>query len=222
MSHQIPTGDAKIVGTSEYYERHAREYFERTVAADMAHVYAQFLPRLHRGARVLDAGAGSGRDLREFVRCGFEASGIDASPALAELATQYSGAPCQVLRLEDLQFVEQFDGIWACASLLHVKKAAMLDVLCRLRRALVASGLLFISLQEGEGEMILPDGRFLALYTEQELRSLLTDAGLELLEMWRTDDVLRDQEGPSWVNVLAARSKCNSPDSPNRRDRAVE
>src|ERR1039457_1198085 len=86
--------------TVEFYETHSREYFDRTVSADLSSFYDAFSKRVRLGGRVLDAGCGSGRDLKNLRARGFEAVGIDASGALVELAIRYSGADCFKMRLE--------------------------------------------------------------------------------------------------------------------------
>ena len=101
--------------TRVYYENHACEFFDETIAVDMSPLDARFLRRLPNGGRILDAGCGSGRDVRAFLDRGYEVCAIDASPRLAELASRYCGLSVQVLRLQDVQWQSSFDGIWACA-----------------------------------------------------------------------------------------------------------
>lgn len=52
--------------TQSYYQANAHEFFEGTVAVDMSSLYDAFTPHLPAGARVLDAGCGSGRDALAF------------------------------------------------------------------------------------------------------------------------------------------------------------
>lgn len=51
-----------------YYDVHAKEYAELTVNADMSHAYEKFLRYLTLGAKLLDAGCGSGRDSLFFIK----------------------------------------------------------------------------------------------------------------------------------------------------------
>ncbi len=190
-------------GTDRYYERHASEYFQRTVGVDMSPLYDSFLDLLPPGSRILDAGAGSGRDLREFVLRGYRCRGIDASPSLARLAHEYSSAPCDVKRIEELDETEVYEGIWACASLLHLPKQTLIGSLARLHKALVPLGVLFASVQEGSGEQIDRDGRFFALYTSSEFLEAVAAGGFTTVRSWTSQDVLRDRKGPQWINVLA-------------------
>ena len=53
--------------TLHYYQNHAQDFFDGTVNVDMTPLYEAFTQHLTHGARVLDAGCGSGRDAN-FMR----------------------------------------------------------------------------------------------------------------------------------------------------------
>jgi SAM-dependent methyltransferase len=193
-----------LYGTRQFYEERAEEYFRRTVSADLSHLYDRFLPHLPAGGRILDVGCGSGRDLRAFMQRGFRALGIDSSRALVDLARSYSGAECVVERIEDIAYEHQFNGVWACASLLHIPRAAIEDALTRIHRALLPGGVLLASVQEGEGEHVSADGRLYSFYNESEFLRLVKEAGFGVLEAWISQDVLeKESKRPiRWLNVL--------------------
>jgi SAM-dependent methyltransferase len=199
MAH---TADTRT-STLDYYETHAREYFERTVCADLSGVYDVFLKHVRPGGRILDAGCGSGRDLKAFRSRGFDPVGIDGSGALVALARKFSGARCFKIRLEDVEFDGEFDAVWSCASLLHLRKTKMVPVLRRLRRSLVEDGVLFVSLQVGEGENVSPDGRFFAYYDPDELSRMLETSGFAIEEQWTSEDTLPSRRAIRWLNVIA-------------------
>jgi SAM-dependent methyltransferase len=207
---EVPRGgrfcDA-ILATRRFYEERADEYFRRTVSADLSHLYNRFLPYLPSGGHILDLGCGSGRDLHAFIRRGFRAIGIDSSEALVERARAYSAAECVVGRIEELAYDHRFNGVWACASLLHLTRAAIGDALSRIHRSLVLGGVLFASVQEGEGEYVAADGRFYTLYTESEFLSFLKAAGFDVLETWNSQDALESKRPIHWLNVLARTTK---------------
>jgi trans-aconitate methyltransferase len=69
---------------------------------------------------ILDAGCGSGRDSSYFLDKGFDVSAFDASAELAKLASQLIHRPVTVCQFNEYESDKPFDGIWACASLLHV------------------------------------------------------------------------------------------------------
>jgi SAM-dependent methyltransferase len=191
--------------TKTFYEDHAREYFDRTVSADLSPIYDRFLKYIRPGGRILDAGCGSGRDLKAFRDRGFDPVGIDASSALAELAVIFSGAICIPMRFESLKFEVPFDAAWACASLLHLPKHRLLPVLRRLHRNLVEDGVLFASVQVGEGERSLPDGRFFAYYAPNEFAGFLSRSGFSIDETWISEDSLRSRRRIRWLNIIAHR-----------------
>jgi len=189
--------------TVQFYDSHAQEYFDRTVSADLSPIYDEFVKRVHAGAKVLDAGCGSGRDVRNLHLRGFDVMGIDASSALVKLARQYSGVTCRTMRLENVNFVRRFDAIWACASLLHVPKTKLASVLRRLKAGLVEGGLLYASVQVGNGEMLAPDGRYFAYFEPDEFTGFLVKAGFGVEADWISEDTLASQRSLRWLNVFA-------------------
>ncbi len=192
-----------IASTLRFYEIHAKEYFDRTVSADLSHLYDRFLSCVRAEGRILDAGCGSGRDLRNFRERGFDVVGIDASSALIKLAQEYSGAPCYTVRLEDIVYKRSFDGIWACASLLHLPKLVLAPVLRRIQEALVPGGVMFASVQMGEGETLTPDGRFYVYYQHEEFLRFIEEADFDIEDSWVSEDSLPGRSTIRWINVLA-------------------
>jgi SAM-dependent methyltransferase len=161
--------------TLTYYEEHAEEYCESTINLNLHELYKPFLRELNAGAHILDAGCGSGRDTKEFIKRGYRVTAIDGSPKLARLATAFTGQSCRVLSFDKMDFHEEFDGIWACASLLHVPKQEMQGLLPRFIQALKPGGILCVTLKEGDGEGIANDGRLFSYYTAASFRSLLVN-----------------------------------------------
>lgn len=184
-----------------YYDANAQAYFDATVIADVAALRARFLQHLKPASRILDAGCGSGRDLKAFAEAGYDAVGIDASAELAALARAYSGREVTVGTFQNLTYTSAFDGIWACASLLHVPRGELPDALSRCAAALRADGVLYASLKHGAG-MRTEGARVFTDITEPEMLALLADAGFDLIEMWLTDDV-RPRRADRWVNAIA-------------------
>ncbi len=81
-------------------------------------------------------GCGGGQDSAYMLSKGFDVTPTDGSPAVAKQAEVLLRHPVEVLRFEDLDEEEAFDGVWAEASLLHVPRAALPEVLERIRTAL--------------------------------------------------------------------------------------
>jgi len=195
--------------TTRFYETHAREYFDRTVSADLSALYDDVLKHVKPGGRILDVGCGSGRDLKIFRARGFDAVGIDASSALVNMARGFSGADCTVMRLENIKFSRGFDAVWACASLLHLPKRNVVSILARLRLSLVEGGIVYASVQVGQGEVLAPDGRFFAFYEPDEFAHCIEKAGFAIDRLWVSEDSLPGRIAIRWVNVVAHRERDN-------------
>jgi SAM-dependent methyltransferase len=188
--------------TTDYYDRNAEAFVAETLGVSMEGLYQPFLALLPPGSHILDAGCGSGRDVLEFSRRGFRVTAIEASPALARLASDLLGQPVQVLRFQEMRFEEQFDGIWACASLLHVLRAEMDCVVGRFTGALRPGGVWYVSFKLGEAEEVR-GGRLFSDYTEQGLRALMTGHPLLTIErLWVTEDVRPGKKGNWWLNAV--------------------
>ena len=181
--------------THRYYEDKAEEYLARTSQLDMESLYKPFLELIPAGGTILDAGCGPGRDVLAFLKQGFRVTAFDASEKMVEIASTQTGVAALQMRFQE------FDGIWACASLLHVPFCELEDVLTRFRRALKTGGICFMSFKQGNGERF-EDGRRFIDFTEATLQQKLADiSGLSILRTWGTEDQA-GRSGVQWVNAL--------------------
>jgi len=195
------------LSTQRYYQRNAQQFFESTVAVDMAEIRDRFTALLPAHGAVLDAGCGSGRDAKAFAEQGFQVEAFDASPELAALARQHSGLPVKVMRFQELDVSARYDGIWCCASLLHVSLAELPEVFRRLARALKAGGVLYASFKYGQGERE-DNGRVFTDMREGEIAGMLREiegAGLRVTQEWLSEDRRRERS-ERWVNVLVEKT----------------
>lgn len=189
--------------TLAYYNQNAEAFIAGTEHADMSQQYGFFRKYLPQTGKLLDLGCGSGRDSAYFASLGFQVTALDGSRALCQRVKESLGIDALCMGFEDLAFVEEFDGIWACASLLHVKKADMAEVLMKVSNSLKPGGILYASYKYGTQERIC-NGRFFNDYTEKDLPQLLTaENQLHLLEYWITEDVRPDRSGERWLNLIA-------------------
>ena len=186
-----------------YYDENSKTYFESTVSADMDHVRDAFLKHIPQGGQVLDAGCGSGRDAKAFADQGYQVTAFDASAEMVRLARNYTALEVRQMTFDQMEWQDRFDGIWACATLLHVARSELADTFKRFERALKPSGAWFISMKLGASTREI-EGRTFTDVTEVELESLLVSVGLRLSEMWLTDDV-RPGRSDRWVNAIAVR-----------------
>lgn len=187
--------------TIEYYNNNSQDFFESTVNADMAEQYKMFEKYLPQGARILDLGCGSGRDSKYFLDKGYAITAIDGSEELCQLAREYTGLEVLQMFFEDLDFENEFDGIWACASLLHVPSERLEGVLKKVIDVLVPEGILYISFKYGDysGER---NGRMFTDLDEEMLRELIGKIpGCEIVEVGTSEDARADREDV-WLNAV--------------------
>ncbi|MFP4247126.1 MAG: class I SAM-dependent methyltransferase [Halochromatium sp.] len=188
--------------TLAYYDCEAQSFFATTVDVDMSSLYKRFLRELVGGAAILDAGCGSGRDARAFRERGYAVTAMEPCPALAALAEAHCGLSVEIRRFQDIDWVGRFDGIWACASLLHVPLAELPDVLQRLAHALRPGGILYVSFKLGRGEREHGGRRFTDLDEAGLTELLRLVPALTVAEIWTTADRRPDREDERWLNAL--------------------
>jgi SAM-dependent methyltransferase len=186
----------------EFYNNNSKEFFDSTVNADMSELYGEFLKHVKHGGKILDAGCGSGRDTLYFMKNGYSVVAFDASEEMVRLGSEYTGKQVLKMRLQELNFEDEFDGIWACASLLHVPKSEIDDVLKRVVASLKVDGILFVSFKYGDGETIR-GGRLFNSYNEETLRIILDrNDEIKTLKLWKTKDVRPTRDDEFWISAL--------------------
>lgn len=191
--------------TVAFYDANAEDFQERTMGLDMEALYAPFLERLEPGARILDAGCGPGRDVRAFAKRGYDVVGMDASGEMVRLARENTGQEIHHLRFEEIDWFETFDGVWACASLLHVPAEELTRVFRRLAASLQPGGILYVSFKYSDGERHDSERLFTNLSEAELARVVTAVSGIELVQTWRTQDLRPVQSREAWLNALLAR-----------------
>ena len=186
--------------TITYYNQNAADFVANTQSADMTSLYQKFLARLPSTGHILDLGCGSGRDTKYFMQQGYDVTAIDGTPALCQLAQEFTGQEVQCMTFDQIQWEDKFDGIWACASLLHLPKHELPPIFFKLATALKADGYLYASFKYGsfEGER---NGRYFSDLTETGLSVAISASGLKITEQWLTEDV-RPGRSETWLNTI--------------------
>jgi SAM-dependent methyltransferase len=191
-----------VSGSVGFYEENAEDFFRRSVDVDMAPGWHAFTALLKPGGRVLEAGCGSGRDALFFKKAGYQVTATEASPKLAALAREHTGLAVEVLTFDQMAWRDAFDGVWACASLLHVPRAELPQAMRRLRAALVPGGVWWMSFKYGTTER-QAGGRHFTDLDEAGAEALLADVGgLTLISMDVGRDARPGRAAERWLSVL--------------------
>ncbi|MBP5767605.1 MAG: class I SAM-dependent methyltransferase [Fibrobacter sp.] len=191
--------------TIDYYDKNATEYSESTIGVDFSATQERFLRYIPSHAKILDFGCGSGRDAKYFLDKGYDVDAIDGSKEFCRLASVYTGITVKQMLFQELASVNEYDGIWACASILHLQKDDLILVLHKMATALKNTGVIYASFKYGTffGER---QGRYFTDFNEERLTEILALVPeLQYREFWISSDVRPDRSDEKWLNVILSR-----------------
>lgn len=194
---------------TNYYDSNANAFIATTRYVDMSDARERFLAavpsRADGPARILDAGSGSGRDALAFRVLGYDVKAFDASPAMVAATQAHAAVETRLIQFEDFAWGHSFEGIWACASLLHVADADLPGVVDRLADHLVPDGALYLSFKRGTGERV-KDGRRFTDMTAESLTALLDRSGVfGEPDIWESRDCRPNRVSELWVNAVVVK-----------------
>ena len=190
---------ARIAATTlDHYERTAVDYAARTADHDVGQNIAALRRHLDPPGpwTLLDLGCGPGRDLPALAAGGHVAVGLDGSVAFARMAREATGGTVLHQDFLALDLPDAgFDGIYANASMQHVPREALPDVLGRLRQALKPRGVFFASIPHGDDEEGWNGPRYGAFHRPDSWRRYLAAAGfVELEHYFRPTGLPREEQ----------------------------
>lgn len=187
--------------TIDYYNMHSDQFAESTFNVDMESLYHPFLAHLPSTARILDLGCGSGRDSLAFKKKGYEVDAWDYSEELVKKAHELTGINVRHQSFYDLDDVERYNGIWACASLLHCERDRLAEVLQKILCALKPNGVIYMSFKYGDSDRD-KDGRKFTDLDENQADALLEQFdNVQQIKQWVTLDQRPDRQ-EKWLNLL--------------------
>lgn len=192
--------------TLDYYDRKASDYCKDTVSADMSDQMACFLSRLPEKAAILDFGCGSGRDTKVFLEKGYHVDAVDGSEELCRAASAYTGIQVRKMLFSELEKIDHYDGIWACASILHLSKHDLKNVFQKMAAAVKKDGVIYTCFKYGTFEGYRGE-RFYTDFTEESIKKLISCIPeLNVNKCWITADVRRERGEEKWINVLLSKN----------------
>lgn len=189
-------------GTALFYATHAATYAARG-RSSVNDALQSFAERLPPGGRVLELGCGGGHDSAYLLSRGFDVTPTDGSPEIAEQAERLLKRPVAVLAFGDLEADSRYDGIWANACLLHVERQDLLDILSRIRKALVPGGRFYASFKAGNGEGRDRFGRYYNYPTAEWLSAQYANSGWSDIDIQNTRGQGYDGVDTDWLRVTA-------------------
>ena len=188
--------------TLNYYDENAISFSESTLHVDFTETQQAFLNCLPFHARILDFGCGAGRDTRYFLERGCLVTAVDGSEALCKIASEYTGISVKQMLFQNLDEIEKYDGIWACASILHLKKTELSNVLVKMKKALKQQGIIYTSFKYGDYEG-MRNGRYFTDFTEESFINFMEDVDEIVIEKtWVTGDVRAGRGDERWLNLI--------------------
>jgi len=194
--------------TTDSYDQTAAQFAARWGDLRLEQALNAFTTRVTGQRRVLDLGCGPGRDLGLLAQLGCRPCGLDLSPGMLSLAGhRLPGVPLVLADVRRPPFATGgFDGVWACASLLHLPRSQLPAVLVEAVRLLRRpGGVLFLALKSGQGERWVTGsgGRrfFFAYHLPAEIETLLGKAGFQVVESWSEPNPSSPHE--PWLDWVA-------------------
>ena len=188
--------------TINYYNKYTKSFIQATRSVDFTNIQNKFLSYLPSGASILDFGCGSGRDTKYFLKRKYNVTAIDGSEEICKEASKYTGIKVKQMLFEELNDQNIYDGIWACASVLHLSREKLPNIFHKMNQALKTNGIIYTSFKYGtfEGER---NGRYFTDFTEVMFEKFAKQiSGLQIEKMWITGDVREGRGDERWLNIL--------------------
>ena len=188
--------------TIEYYNENVSKFVNDTQDVVFCATQDLFLSYLNEGDSILDLGCGSGRDTKYFLSKGYKVDAMDGSMEICKVASDYTGINVKCLLFNELDEIDKYDGIWACASILHLDRDDLIDVFHRIARSLKDNGILYTSFKYSEFEG-MRNSRYFTDFTIESFNEFQTNIPDFIIEkIWITNDVRIGREDEKWLNLI--------------------
>lgn len=192
----------KVDDTLNYYNSKAKEFVSGTVDVAFTEIQDLFIEYIPAGGKILDFGCGSGRDTKYFISKGYDVDATDGSEELCKIASEYTDIKVKQMLFAELDEIELYDGVWACASILHVEKKQLPEIMKKIAIATKRGGIVYTSFKYGDFEGIR-NGRFFTYLAEESFEELLRKVPeLAIEKLWISADVRAERGEERWLNIV--------------------
>jgi trans-aconitate methyltransferase len=197
----------KTADTITYYNNQSKQYTQDTQSVDFSEFQNTFLAFLQPGALLVDLGCGAGRDSKAFMEKGFRVIAVDGSKELATVAAEYIGQEVLCETFQQYTPAINVDGIWACASLLHLPEDEIKEVIAKLTKNLNPGGVFYMSFKHGDFSGFRNE-RFFTDLTSSGFKELIEDIpGIEIVYEKISTDVRPGRGNEQWLNVIVEKKQ---------------
>src|ERR1700722_3836599 len=192
----------------DFYNKNADFIYKQFRNLDKYIICNKFLGYLPQKAHILDLGCGVGTYTKHFLEKGHQVTAIDGSQELVKYARQYTNHAIFLMKFNELQFKNEFDGIWAAASLLHInRKDFPVFLRDHILPFLKCKGFLYMSFKYGNGENFF-NGRYFCDYNEKSLRDVVKNFNnLKIIETCKTENKLSEDKTIAWFHCIIQKVK---------------
>lgn len=150
---------------------------------------------LLKGKNILDIGCAMGSFTKYVADKGYIVDGIDLSPKMIEIAKRkVSNVNFYVMDMTNIQIDKKYDGLMMINSTIHIPKSETVAMFKSFKNLLVDDGIIFIILQEGDGEKYVVEPldpefkEFVNFYRVEEIENVFNECGLEIIDKGKIED----------------------------------
>jgi len=186
--------------TEDFYIINSKKYTSQESVSfniSMKEFYPFFEKYLNKGDKIIDIGFGSGRDSKYFSSK-YKVTSIDVIPDFIQHGKEIGLKDVKLERIENIEYKNCFNGIWACASLLHLNDETLIKAIDKIITSSKNNCIFYTSFKYGNSENII-EGRYFNNMDEFKFKRLFNRRELSILDILITEDKLN--RGNNWFNA---------------------
>lgn len=182
-----------------YYNNHSLEFINNTLDADMSKMYQIFESYVPKG-HILDLGCGSGRDSFYFSYK-YKVTSVDGSKKMIDYCNSVLSNKVVHSTFEGYETDDRYDGIWACASLLHVGREQLSGIIDKYIGLLSDQGIFYMSFKHREDDFAT-EKRHFTCFTKPSLEHFINQFQSVEIQDIIVDEDVRDHTNDTWISVI--------------------